>query len=94
MIVLARRFSPLLLLVAVGCGVIVWSPGPAGCNWRTVSEACGLTWDMKIMKVAGGKCKPGKMFLACDDFSEAVLFAFSSAVLGASRSFFDVDPEW
>lgn len=32
MIVLARRFSPLLLLVAVGCGVIVWRPGPAGCH--------------------------------------------------------------
>ena len=58
------------------------------------AKLVALTWDMKIMKVAGGKCKPGKMFLACDDFSEAVLFAFSSAVLGASRSFFDVDPEW
>ena len=47
MIVLARRFSPLLLLVAVGCGVIVWRPGPAGwmrLNWAWTSAKLRPHW--------------------------------------------------
>lgn len=41
MIVLARRFSPLLLLVAVGCGVIVRRPGAGGRGWEWLPGTAG-----------------------------------------------------